>query len=282
MGCFLTHHWAGSGEKKLIVFCRRNCVTETDKRVALSEGAMERDNSREREETAVQRKLQREGRCWFDCHFEKYLGQTAKSEWSQIETKKITVQEFVLYVNCCSVSFLCRREGCCAGNDKDFKWVFCASVCVSVRRHEGETRPHSGHWSAGVPVLLRRDVRVGFARLRPEGGGLLRLPVRQRHRGERHAGRRSVPSPPHACRVKGKKQRRSGKSAPLCPADCSEQDDQFSLIFTIASFVNSFSSLPSGFFYDYFGTMAARLLAMWVRPWCWPQRLGGSPVSFGL
>lgn len=89
--------------------------------------------------------------------------------------------------------------------------VFCAFVCVSVRRHEGETRPHSGHWSAGVPVLLRRDVRVGFARLRPEGGGLLRLPMRQRHRGERHAGRRSVPSPPHACRVKGKKQRQFWK-----------------------------------------------------------------------
>lgn len=70
-------------EKKVIVFCRRNCVTEIDKRVASSEGEIERDNSREREETAVQHKLQREGGCWFDCHFEKYLGQTPKSELSQ-------------------------------------------------------------------------------------------------------------------------------------------------------------------------------------------------------
>ncbi|XP_072554060.1 equilibrative nucleobase transporter 1 isoform X2 [Paramormyrops kingsleyae] len=45
-------------------------------------------------------------------------------------------------------------------------------------------------------------------------------------------------------------------------ADCSHQDDQLSLIFTIASFLNNFLLLPSGFFFDRFGTMATRLLAV--------------------
>ncbi|KAL4641700.1 solute carrier family 43 member 3 [Arapaima gigas] len=44
--------------------------------------------------------------------------------------------------------------------------------------------------------------------------------------------------------------------------DCSSQDEQFSLIFTIASFMNNFLTLPNGFFFDRFGTTAARLLAI--------------------
>lgn len=44
--------------------------------------------------------------------------------------------------------------------------------------------------------------------------------------------------------------------------DCSGQDEQFSLIFTIASFMNNFLLLPNGFLFDRFGTMVARLLAI--------------------
>nr|XP_055060828.1 solute carrier family 43 member 3a isoform X1 [Misgurnus anguillicaudatus] len=44
--------------------------------------------------------------------------------------------------------------------------------------------------------------------------------------------------------------------------DCSLQDENFSLVFTIASFMHNFSSLPNGFFYDHFGTMATRFLAI--------------------
>lgn len=47
--------------------------------------------------------------------------------------------------------------------------------------------------------------------------------------------------------------------------DCSGQDEQFSLVFTIASFMNNFLTLPSGFLFDYFGTTVARFFAMWVQ-----------------
>ncbi|XP_076015574.1 solute carrier family 43 member 3b [Genypterus blacodes] len=46
--------------------------------------------------------------------------------------------------------------------------------------------------------------------------------------------------------------------------DCSGQDEQFSLVFTIASFINNFLTLPNGFLYDHFGTTVARLLAILV------------------
>ncbi|XP_057186698.1 solute carrier family 43 member 3a isoform X2 [Triplophysa rosa] len=45
-------------------------------------------------------------------------------------------------------------------------------------------------------------------------------------------------------------------------SDCSPQDENFSLVFTVASFMNNFLTLPNGFFYDHFGTMATRLLAI--------------------
>ncbi|XP_056593186.1 solute carrier family 43 member 3a [Triplophysa dalaica] len=45
-------------------------------------------------------------------------------------------------------------------------------------------------------------------------------------------------------------------------SDCSLQDENFSLVFTVASFMNNFLTLPNGFFYDHFGTMATRLLAI--------------------
>uniref|UniRef100_A0A3B5Q028 Solute carrier family 43 member 3 n=1 Tax=Xiphophorus maculatus TaxID=8083 RepID=A0A3B5Q028_XIPMA len=44
--------------------------------------------------------------------------------------------------------------------------------------------------------------------------------------------------------------------------DCSAQDEQFSLIFTITSFINNFFALPNGFLFDHFGTTVARLLAI--------------------
>uniref|UniRef100_A0A673W3X3 Solute carrier family 43 member 3a n=1 Tax=Salmo trutta TaxID=8032 RepID=A0A673W3X3_SALTR len=43
--------------------------------------------------------------------------------------------------------------------------------------------------------------------------------------------------------------------------DCSGQDEQFSLVFTVASFSMNFLRFPLGFLFDRFGTMATRLLA---------------------
>ncbi|KAJ6652627.1 hypothetical protein lerEdw1_011279, partial [Lerista edwardsae] len=44
--------------------------------------------------------------------------------------------------------------------------------------------------------------------------------------------------------------------------DCSAQDEQFSLIFTIGSFMNNFMTFPTGYIFDRFGTTTARLLAI--------------------
>ncbi|NXW66683.1 S43A3 protein, partial [Eurystomus gularis] len=44
--------------------------------------------------------------------------------------------------------------------------------------------------------------------------------------------------------------------------DCSLQDEQFSLVFTIGSFMNNFMTFPMGFIFDRFGTTAARLIAI--------------------
>lgn len=46
--------------------------------------------------------------------------------------------------------------------------------------------------------------------------------------------------------------------------DCSAQDEQFSLIFTVASFMNNFLTLPNGFLFDLYGTMATRFLAIFL------------------
>ncbi|XP_051513897.1 equilibrative nucleobase transporter 1-like [Myxocyprinus asiaticus] len=46
--------------------------------------------------------------------------------------------------------------------------------------------------------------------------------------------------------------------------DCRGQDEQLSLIFTIASFMNNFLLLPNGFLFDHFGTAVARLLGISV------------------
>lgn len=47
-------------------------------------------------------------------------------------------------------------------------------------------------------------------------------------------------------------------------SDCSRQDEQFSLVFTIASFLNNFLNLVNGYLFDRFGTMVTRLLGVWV------------------
>ncbi|XP_023867335.2 equilibrative nucleobase transporter 1 isoform X2 [Salvelinus sp. IW2-2015] len=44
--------------------------------------------------------------------------------------------------------------------------------------------------------------------------------------------------------------------------DCSGQDEQFSLVFTVTSFMNNFLTLPNGFIFDRFGTMTTRLLGI--------------------
>lgn len=46
--------------------------------------------------------------------------------------------------------------------------------------------------------------------------------------------------------------------------DCSGQDEQFSLVFTIASFMNNFLTLPNGFLFDRFGTTVARLFGIFL------------------
>ncbi|XP_017354457.1 solute carrier family 43 member 3 [Cebus imitator] len=45
-------------------------------------------------------------------------------------------------------------------------------------------------------------------------------------------------------------------------ADCKVQDERFSLIFTIASFMNNFMTFPSGYVFDRFKTTVARLIAI--------------------
>uniref|UniRef100_A0A096M9Q5 Solute carrier family 43 member 3b n=1 Tax=Poecilia formosa TaxID=48698 RepID=A0A096M9Q5_POEFO len=45
---------------------------------------------------------------------------------------------------------------------------------------------------------------------------------------------------------------------------CSAQDEQFSLVFTIASFMNNFLTLPNGFLFDRFGTTVARLYGIFL------------------
>ncbi|XP_031158972.1 solute carrier family 43 member 3b isoform X2 [Sander lucioperca] len=46
--------------------------------------------------------------------------------------------------------------------------------------------------------------------------------------------------------------------------DCSGQDEQLSLVFTIASFMNNFLTLPNGFLFDRFGTTVARLFGTFL------------------
>ncbi|XP_017318602.2 solute carrier family 43 member 3a isoform X1 [Ictalurus punctatus] len=56
----------------------------------------------------------------------------------------------------------------------------------------------------------------------------------------------------------------NGTSAKVTLLDCSAQDEQFSLIFTVASFMNNFLTFPNGFLFDLYGTMATRFLAIFL------------------
>ncbi|KAL7886119.1 hypothetical protein AOLI_G00064140 [Acnodon oligacanthus] len=44
--------------------------------------------------------------------------------------------------------------------------------------------------------------------------------------------------------------------------DCSAQDEQLSIIFTVASFMNNFFTLPNGFLFDHCGTRVTRLVGI--------------------
>ncbi|KAM9770497.1 equilibrative nucleobase transporter 1-like isoform 2-T3 [Menidia menidia] len=54
----------------------------------------------------------------------------------------------------------------------------------------------------------------------------------------------------------------SNSSSGLPLTACSSQDEQFSMVFTIASFLNNFLSLVNGYLFDRFGTMVTRLLGI--------------------
>ncbi|KAK7929700.1 hypothetical protein WMY93_006095 [Mugilogobius chulae] len=45
-------------------------------------------------------------------------------------------------------------------------------------------------------------------------------------------------------------------------SDCSRQDEQFSLVFTIGSFLNNFMTFTNGYIFDRFGTTVTRLLGI--------------------
>ncbi|XP_004437420.1 PREDICTED: solute carrier family 43 member 3 [Ceratotherium simum simum] len=46
--------------------------------------------------------------------------------------------------------------------------------------------------------------------------------------------------------------------------DCKAQDERFSLIFTVASFMNNFMTFPTGYIFDRFKTTVARLIAIFL------------------
>uniref|UniRef100_A0A3P9JCI7 Solute carrier family 43 member 3a n=1 Tax=Oryzias latipes TaxID=8090 RepID=A0A3P9JCI7_ORYLA len=70
------------------------------------------------------------------------------------------------------------------------------------------------------------------------------------------------------------------RSLPL--TDCTSQDEQFSLVFTIASFLNNFLSLVNGFLFDRFGTFMTRLLAIFVYTTGTLLVAFSSPAEFSL
>lgn len=180
-----------------------------------------------------------------------------------------------------------------------------ASPCDHAGEHfEDASLPHLCHGSGGVSVFCWSRVRMGLPCFCPEDGGLLQLSVRQHHWSQRNAGPRSVwyPHPyylwaswcfnaakhcfffKHFPKINSQYLRNEDLfvltpcltrffstfvslfvSAFYVSTDCSGQDEQFSLVFTIASFMNNFSSLPNGFLFDRFGTTVARLFGMWVQ-----------------
>ncbi|XP_075073315.1 equilibrative nucleobase transporter 1-like isoform X3 [Mixophyes fleayi] len=54
----------------------------------------------------------------------------------------------------------------------------------------------------------------------------------------------------------------SNATAALFFVDCSSQDEQFSIVFTVAAFANSFICLPCGYIFDRLGTAVTRSIAI--------------------
>lgn len=131
-------------------------------------------------------------------------------------------------------------------------------VCQDGRRWtESALLAHTDLGFVRVFVLRRHPVRMGLAGVRAQERRLLQLPVceqySQRDRYERYNAHMRL----HC---------RAAWAITWCVSvlDCSEQDEQLSIIFTIASFMNNFFALPNGFVFDRFGTTVTRLLGMWV------------------
>lgn len=128
---------------------------------------------------------------------------------------------------------------------------------------------HPALGNAGVSVLCGRHVWFRFPDVRTEGGGLLQSAVLQRFRQQqqprRHRWARWMEEAAGTVIV------HLGLAMQFCSfppilsfTDCSKQDERFSLVFTVASFLSNFLCLLNGYLFDRFGTMATRLLAMWV------------------
>lgn len=152
--------------------------------------------------------------------------------------------------------------------------LFCIWLlpCVTVWDHVGfwqlgsSALSHLLYGSGGVPVFCWCSVWMGFSCLCPEDRGLLQLSLRQRHRSQWNTDPRSVWFF-FICSMKVTCLSIFSKPPTFLSVstDCSVQDEQFSLVFTIASFLNNFFTLPSGFLFDQFGTLVARLFGMWVQ-----------------
>lgn len=54
----------------------------------------------------------------------------------------------------------------------------------------------------------------------------------------------------------------NGTDLPPTPEDCDLQDERFTLIFTLASFMNNFVSLPNGLLFDHCGTSVTRAVGI--------------------
>lgn len=150
------------------------------------------------------------------------------------------------------------------------------SLCDHARvweRFIGAALPHLYHRSGGVPVFRWSRVWLGFTCVCPQGRGLLQLSVCQRHRSQWNTRFRSVWCS-HLHNFEQQNKLENGWRMEInhhlflrsfltfVSADCAGQDEQFSLIFTIASFMNNFLTLPNGFLFDRFGTTVTRLYGM--------------------
>lgn len=178
----------------------------------------------------------------------------------------------------CRSDLLCMRVWPCWWKSGTFFVCVCQGDHATVSKElERAALPHLCHGSGGVPVFRRSCVWLGFIGVCPQVRELLQLSVCQHNRRQRNPGLRWV-SPPHIypswvaerCPASQKRFQKQFAALPwliflVCVSDCSRQDEQFSLVFTIASFMNNFMTLLSGFLFDHFGTMVTRFCAVWVQ-----------------